>query len=240
MEANLKYSLVFVVLAAACILASAAIWEVVGWEAVLFLYPAVSFVLLAVAYGGVGPRLMLKRASGRRSALGWLLFGPYFLLNAVTFGLYRLLSREPAYVQAAPNLFFGRRLSAREVQAAGWVSVLDLASEFAAVQPQRELAGYRSLPVLDAAAPTEEQLQSAVAWLRQAVRSGPVYVHCALGHGRSACVVIAYLLSTGSIVTVAEGVRFLRSLRPGVCLHPLQRRLLRRFESVPKSVAESL
>ncbi|MBN9263504.1 MAG: hypothetical protein J0I75_02870, partial [Hyphomicrobium sp.] len=32
---------------------------------------------------------------------GWLLFAPYFLLNALTFGLYRLLSREPAYAQVA-------------------------------------------------------------------------------------------------------------------------------------------
>jgi protein-tyrosine phosphatase len=110
------------------------------------------------------------------------------------------------------------------------VSVLDLAGEFPAARvPSR----YRSLPVLDATAPSEEELRSATAWVAEAVAAGPVYVLCALGHGRSACVVIAYLLSVGSVGTVAEGVRLLRSLRPGVRLHPPQRRLLRRFEPLP-------
>lgn len=67
-------------------------------------------------------------------------------------------------------------------------------------------------------------------WLSEAVGSGPVYVHCALGHGRSACVVVAYLLSTGAVGTVAEGIRLLKSLRPGVRLHPPQLQRLRRFE----------
>jgi hypothetical protein len=229
-DAFLKYCLTFLALAAACVVVALAAVPVVGWAALLVLYPAVSFLLLAAAYGGAGPRLLLKRASGRQSAAGWLLFGPYFLLNAVTFNLYRLLTREPAYVRVAPNLFFGRRLSAREIRAAAWVGSLDLAGEFAASRPQRALPGYRSLPVLDATAPTEEQVRGATEWLAQAVKGGPVYVHCALGHGRSACVVIAYLLSVGSVGTVAEGVRYLRSLRPGVNLHPRQRQLLRRFE----------
>ena len=217
----------FLVLAAAFVVVAVAAWDSVGWVAVLPLYAALSFALLAAAYAGAGPRLLLKRATGRRSVLGWVLFAPYFLLNAVTFGLYRLLSREPAYVRVAPNLFFGRRLSAREAEAAGWASVLDLAAEFPAAWAP---TSYRSLPVLDAAAPTEEELRAAVAWVAEAVAAGPVYVHCALGHGRSACVIIAYLLSVGAVGSVAEGVRLLRSLRPGVRLHPPQRRLLRRFE----------
>jgi protein-tyrosine phosphatase len=64
-----------------------------------------------------------------------------------------------------------------------------------------------------------------------------VYVHCALGHGRSACVVIAYLLSVGSVRTFFAGTGVLRSLRPGVRLDPEQRRLLRRFEPLPENTA---
>jgi hypothetical protein len=224
----LRYSVTFLVLAAAFVVVALATWNSVGWAAVLPLYAALSFALLAVAYAGAGPRLLFKRATGRRSILGWPLLAPYFLLNAATFGLYRLMSREPAYVQVVPNLFFGRRLSAREAEEAGWASVLDLAGEFPAAWVP---VGYRSLPVLDATAPTEQELRAAVAWIADAVEVGPVYVHCALGHGRSACVVIAYLLSVGAVGTVTEGVRRLRSLRPGVRLHPPQLRLLRRFES---------
>lgn len=226
----MRYGLTFLALAAAWVVVALAAWEIAGWVAAVPAYAALSFVLLAVAYGGAGPRLLLKRATGRRSPLGWLLFAPYYSLNAATFGLYRLLTHEPAYVQVAPNLFFGRRLSAREYQAGGWAWVLDLAGEFSAGRPQRASPGYRSLPVLDAAAPSEDELRSAAAWVAEAVASGPVYVHCALGHGRSACVVIAYLLSVGAVGTAAEGVRLLRSLRPGVRLYPPQRRALRRFE----------
>lgn len=226
----MQYGLTFLGLAAACGVVGWAAWDGVGWVAVLPLYAAFSFGVLAAAYLGAGPRLLFKRATGRRSPLGWLLLAPYLVLSAAAFGLYRLLSREPASVRVAPNLDFGRRLSAREFRAGGWAGVLDLAGEFGAASPQRASAGYRSLPVLDAAAPSEAELRSAVAWLAGAVTAGPVYVHCALGHGRSACVVVAYLLSVGAVATVAEGVRKLRTLRPGVRLHPSQLRLLCRFE----------
>jgi hypothetical protein len=228
---SLKYSVTFLVLAIACVASTLATWDLVGWFAFTFLYASVPFFLLAVAYAGVGPRLLLKRASGRRSILAWGLFGPYFLLNVLTFLLYRLMSREPSYVQVAPNVFFGRYLSASECGAMHWVSVIDLAAEFGESRRLREIEGYQSLPVLDATAPTEEKLRAAVACVAANATAGPVYIHCALGHGRSACVVIAYLLSVGVVSTVPEGIRLLRSLRPGVHLHPAQREQLRVFES---------
>jgi protein-tyrosine phosphatase len=228
---SLKYSLTFLVLSLSCVVLTIAAWNLVGWPGIVALYAGFSFFLLAVAYAGAGPKLLLKRASGRRSLLAWVLFGPYFLLNDLTFALYRLVSREPPYVQVAPNVFFGRRLSFRESEGPQWVTVLDLAGEFAESRRLRQLEGYRSLPVLDATAPTETQLQMAVAWVTAGAASGPVYIHCALGHGRSACVVIAYLLSVRIVRTVGEGTRLLRSLRPGVRLHPAQRNRLRVFES---------
>jgi protein-tyrosine phosphatase len=231
---SLKYSLTFLALAVACVVFARALWDTVDWFGAAFLYPAVSFLLLSVAYAGVGPRLLLKRPCGRRSIMAWIWLGPYFLLNALTFGLYRMMSREPAYVQVSPNVYFGRRLSASESAAVQWESVLDLAGEFVETRRLREVPGYKSLPVLDATAPNTEQLRSAVAWVAEGAATGPVYVHCALGHGRSACVVIAYLLSVGVVSTVAEGVRLLGSLRPGVRLQPAQWEQLRVFESQPR------
>jgi hypothetical protein len=236
-KVSLKYSFTFLALAVACVFAGLVTWDVVRWGAGALLYAAFSFGLLSAAYAGAGPGLPLKRASGRQSAWAWLMFAPYFLLNAVTFRLYRLLSKEPAIAQVAPNLFFGRRLSGGEARATRWVGVLDLAGEFAEVRPLREVPAYRSLPVLDATAPTEEQLRSAAAWLARVVESGPVYVHCALGHGRSACVVIAYLLTAGRVGTAAEGAALLQSLRPGVRLYVGQGQRLRAFEPQPESAA---
>lgn len=226
---SLKYSLTFLMLAVVAVFAGAAAWDVIGWFAAGFFHVAVSFTVLSAAYAGAGPGLLRKRPSGRRSIWGWLLLGPYFLLNAATFCAYRLLSHEPPYTQVAPKLFFGRRLSKRETEAVGWAGVLDLAGEFSEARPLRTLRGYLSLPVLDATAPTAEQLRSAVVWIERAVGSGPVYVHCALGHGRSACVVVAYLLETRAVATVTEGVELLQSVRPGVRLHKAQRRAIRAF-----------
>jgi Dual specificity phosphatase, catalytic domain len=230
-EAALRYSLTFTLLAASCVVVALGAWNSIGLGAALPLYAALSFGLVGVAYAGASPRILLKRADGRRSVFGWLLFAPYFLLNALTFSFYRLLSREPAYAQVAPNLFFGRRLSTREAEAVGCMSVLDLTAEFPACWWERTLSGgYRSLPVLDASAPSLEELQSATAWVAEVLAAGPVYIHCALGHGRSACVVIAYLLSVKAVATVAAGERMLQCLRPGVRLDPPQARLLRQFE----------
>lgn len=169
----MRYCLTFFILAAVLVVTSIAAWESIGWAAILIIYVAFSFALLATAYAGVGAKLLLKRASGRRSIVAWLLFAPYFLLNAMTFRAYRRFTKEPAYVQVAPNLFFGRRLSSHE-HAAEWTSVLDLAGEFPSAWAQRGSSSYRSLPILDATAPTEEELRSATEWVAAATQKGPV------------------------------------------------------------------
>ena len=227
---SVKYSGAFLVLAVAAAMLASAAWGPLGWFAVIPAYVAISFLLLALAYAGAGPGLLLKQPSGRHAPWAWVLFGPYFLLNAVTFGLYRRFSREPATVEVAPGVFLGRRLARAECSTPMWRSVLDLAAEFAEARPLRALAGYRSLPVLDATPPSEEQLRSAAAWVAEAVRSGPVYIHCALGHGRSACVVIAYLLLSGQVKRAEEGERWLQSLRPGVRLNASQHARLVAFQ----------
>lgn len=226
-----KQSLTFLVLAIGCVVSADAASEIAGWLAGAFLYAAFSFLLLAVAYAGVGPGLLRKRASGRRSVWAWLMFGPYILLNHIAFGFYRRLSRESASALVVPNVFFGRRLLAHECDAGRWVGILDLAAEFEEVRPLRKLSGYLSMPVLDATAPTEAQLRSAIVWIANTLAAGPIYVHCALGHGRSACVVIAYLLSVGEVATAEEGEQRLQSLRPGVRLNSKQRQRLRTFET---------
>lgn len=227
---RLAYTLVFSVLAAVFIVGGVAVWDAIGWPAIIFGYTAASCLCLAMGYAWIGPNVFAKRNTGQHSIRSWLLFSPYFLLNAVIFRLYRGTSREPAYAEVVPNLFFGRRLTQREAtesRAHGWVTVLDLAPEFTETPALRILPGYRSFPILDATAPQDPQLRDAVRWLTDAMAKGPVYVHCALGHGRTGCVVVAYLLAAGVVNSVAEGVRLLRVQRPGVRLNRSQSRALR-------------
>ena len=228
-----KYAITFLILAAALAAMGVAAWGTIGLGVIAFGYTAFSCLWLAVAYvkGGVG--LLGKSRDGRLQPSSWLLFAPYHVLNRISLWLYRRTSREPALVQVVPNLYFGRRLSCREsceLPPQRWIGVLDLAGEFSEVDRLREVERYRSLPVLDGTALAEELLREAVVWLREVVPVGPVYVHCALGHGRSATVVVAYLLSTGVVGTALEGERRLRSLRAGVRLNSEQVRQLRVFE----------
>ncbi len=100
-----KHSLTFLVLAIGCVVSAHAASEIAGGFGVAFLYAAFSFLLLAVAYAGAGPGLLMKQPSGRRSIWGWILFGPYIALNHSAFGFYRRFSRESASVQVVPNVF---------------------------------------------------------------------------------------------------------------------------------------
>lgn len=226
-----RYAVMFGSLAVGMIASGSSVFPLVHWLAILMFYTALSFAYMAAVYYEGTSTYLGKKPDGRLSIWSWIPLGPYFLANLVTFRLYRLFAHGPAYVEVIPQLYFGRRLSRREAQAGcllGWQGVLDLATEFTETRPLRMLPGYRSLPLLDATAPPAEKLTEAIAWLGSALRSGPVYVHCAFGHGRSACLVIGYLLSLGVVKSVAEGETLLRSMRHGVVLNADQRTVLSR------------
>jgi hypothetical protein len=226
---SVGYGLVFTVLAALAAFAAALASE--WFLQVPSAAVALSFLLVAIAYFGAGPRLLFKRANGSRFAWAWVIHWPYFALTAFSYRVSLFLSREAAYVQVSPNVFLGRRLTAREAKNAteGWLAVLDLAAELPESRSLREVANYRSLPVLDATAMSLEYLRDAVKWLKTHAIAGPVYVHCALGHGRSGLVAAAYLLAAGLAHDAKTALKQLRELRPGVRLHRSQWKLLDAF-----------
>ena len=59
-----------------------------------------------------------------------------------------------------------------------------------------------------------EEITEGVAYLAQALEEGhTVYVHCKAGRGRSATIVIAYLMQYQGI-TLDEAIAFVKELRP--------------------------
>jgi hypothetical protein len=231
---SFKYAFVFALLAGACGLFGLAAALPTNGFSLVFLWPAASFALLAVAYAGVGPKVLGKRADGGRWWWARLIHAPYLLLTRFSFVLYRRLGGHSATCEVVPNLFLGRRLTINEAERFAGAAVVDLAAEFSEARPLRRPELYLSLPVLDATAPTAEQLDCAVKWVGDHLPHRPVYVHCALGHGRSASVVIAYLLHTGRVNDVRSGLKLLRQLRPGVGLSTQQRELIdQRAETSP-------
>src|SRR3954469_17281813 len=78
-----------------------------GW--LLLLWPGVSFLLVAAAYAGLGPRVYGKRADGRLAGWAVLVLLPFLLLTWLVWHLGRLVQRGPACHEIAPGLWLGRR-----------------------------------------------------------------------------------------------------------------------------------
>lgn len=196
-----------------------------GWQKWVWFYFAISF--WAVGHEVTKDSFTFwKRPNGTHLCLRWLLFAPYLLADHIAFRLTIFCSREAPFNEILPNVYLGRRLTQTEWvkhEYIGWMSVLDLAAEFTEILGFRSLENYLSMPVLDGTAPTDAQLRAAVEWIGQKRKEGPVYVHCALGHGRSACIVAACLIAAGKCSNVAEAESHIRSIRPGVRLHHCQR-----------------
>jgi hypothetical protein len=210
------YSLSFLTVAVACGVIAAAVPSLpvrigVGWL-------GTTFLLVALAYAVNSAGLLFKRRSGSRWPVAWPLAGPYLVLTELSYRISRTTTPEPGIVPVAENLYLGRRLLPREAAAAldehRFHAVLDLAAEFPAPAPFRALPHYYSSPVLDAAAPSAGQLRETTAWLLARVPQGPVYVHCALGHGRSALAAAAYLLAAGIAPNPKAAIAKVKAARP--------------------------
>jgi protein-tyrosine phosphatase len=85
---------------------------------------------------------------------------------------------------------------------------------------------YLCVPTLDALTPSDSIARQAID--RIARSDGPVYIHCAQGHGRSAAFAAAVLIRRGLARDVEEAERLLVTKRPGVRLNRRQREFVRR------------
>ena len=194
---------------------------------------AVAATGLAAAYALRKPQLLGKRPDGRMSALAWLVFWPYLAVSFLSLWVYRRVSREDPISEIAPGLYLGCRLflsdrAAFEERAIG--ATLDLTAELSEVRYARGGA-YLNIPLLDTLPPTRDQLAHAAEWISRHLSRGGVLVHCALGHGRSAGVVAAHLLSAGRATSAPEALALLKERRPGVDLAAGQARALADYAS---------
>jgi hypothetical protein len=199
---------------------------------VLECWSAIAFLGVALAYAWLGPRTFLKRSDGRLRLLSHLLFGPYQLANHVVLVFDGLIGGEPRFSEVVEGLYVGRRLhfwDTAAVRQLGLTAVLDLTCEISEHFWVRKLPGYRLFRLLDRLAPTVSELDELAHWISAQRQSGPVYVHCALGHGRSVLCVAAWLLLAGHASTAEEAVQQIQRVRSKAHLSRPQMECLEAF-----------
>lgn len=196
-----------------------------GWSSLALLW-------VAAGYSGLGPHIFGKRSNGTLSPIAMVAFAPYLVPALGVAAGCRWALREPACQQIAERLYFGRRLRAHErplLNHHGIVALLDLTAATPEPKMIRRGLVYRSMPILDGTAPSLEGLRDAVQWIMDQSAGGPVYVHCAAGHGRAGLIAGAYLLASGEAVNANDAILKMQSVRPLVLLTAEQRRRLAEF-----------
>jgi protein-tyrosine phosphatase len=193
-----------------------------GW-AWLLAWPALSFALVAAAYAGLGARVFGKRSDGTIAPLHRLALLPFHGLVAAVWHGLRLTRSEPAWCELVPGLRIGRRLLARELPPDTDL-VVDLTAEFSEPAGVRQAAAYRSLPTLDAGLANLAEFRALAKEVAASTKN--IFIHCALGHGRTGTFAAAVLILRGLAPDPAAALVLLQRVRPGIRLKPAQLRSL--------------
>lgn len=199
------------------------------WGAV-FVWPALSCLLVSGAYAGLGPAVF-RKSNGCIPFAVRVVLAPCLAGQWLSLVHYRRTCRP--FDAVAPHVWIGRRLTdaeAKNALAHGVVAVLDLSAELSESRAFSRVP-YSNLPVVDLTAPTLGQLDDAVRFIVRHAGTGIVYVHCKIGYSRSAAVVGAYLLSEGIANTADEAIAAIRRARPGIVIRPEAAAVLRAFEA---------
>jgi len=198
-----------------------------GWLRRLgWFYLTLNFGIVTLAYAARSPRIWAKQPDGRLSMVRAAVMWPCHALNQAMFRVMLLTTSSRPFDVITPGLFLGRRLAGAEGGLRPFRAVLDLTAEFTEPPALRGVEQYLCLPVLDHTPPKPEQLQGALEFIEAHRQAGPVFVHCAAGHGRSALVMAAWLLRTGQAPDPDAAMARLRQSRPNVALNPEQRAAL--------------
>lgn len=181
------------------------LWLVCGW------------LISAVAYVTERPSLFGKGRNGRLGAIPSTLLAPWILLNLL------ILRTRPSSADhvAGTSLYLGRRTSQPPADLPADAQILDLTCELPAAGWERCRRPYVNVPMLDGVPPSRVDLAEAVAVLTGLESNGAVYLHCALGHGRTGNVAAAYLAARFDL-TPDEALDQVRAARPALDVSPAQ------------------
>jgi len=176
------------------------------------LWVSVSLSVVAFAYLTGNAAVFQKQADGRLSAAATVLLLPY--LVGVRLNMVYWLRGKAKTARVRDDVLIGSVSGISDDLPA----VLDVCAEY----PHPRYRGvYRVLPLLDMVAPSENDLVQAASLLEALRRQhGKVLTCCALGYGRSASVVLTWLLVYGGCRDLAQATAELKQVRPQMVLPP--------------------
>lgn len=191
----------------------------IGWS-------GLSWMMAGFGYAFLGARAFGKQTDGRLPLQNIVLLLPFLLVTWLLWHLQIALSKELHHVEVAPGLWLGRRCYVHELPS-NIRTVVDLTAEFAEPSTVREGRSYLCLPTLDASVPTTLAFAELVESISHS--EAPIYIHCALGHGRSATVVVAALVAKGIDTSLVAAEQRVKRARPGIEINAVQHTLLEQW-----------
>jgi hypothetical protein len=202
-----------------------------GGAALWLAWGAIAIGLVALAYARLGAGAFQKQGRSH-SIAATALYAPYTACAWLNSRLWT--RRHPGPDEVADGVWIGRMPSAAQMRAYRFAGMVDLCAELPAPQGP---CSHRGLPWLDLVAPSVDELRAAAAAIEAARREGAVLVCCALGYGRSACAVAAWLLVSGRADDVDAAAAVVGSRRRGARLGEAHRRALAELHAASRQPA---
>lgn len=196
------YLLLALVFAALSAFGSAWLW---------LLWPVAACLLVAAAYARFGVAAMQKQKNGKHTLAAALLLLPHRV--GVYLNMRLWLRRQPLSAEVVQGKMYIGSILALD----GFQTALDVCAE---LPVKRQPENYLSLPMLDMVPPPAADLARAADVLNRLIERNctPVLVCCALGYGRSAAVVLTWLLKYGGYADLESASAVLKQTRPKMVL----------------------
>ncbi|PHM60117.1 phosphatase PAP2/dual specificity phosphatase family protein [Xenorhabdus ishibashii] len=195
----------------------------------ILLWPAISLLMIALGYAGLGNSVFQKQSDGCISLSARWLLAPYQLGAWLSYLWFRRQSSP--YNQIVEGIILGCLPCQSDIEPINITSVFDLTAEWHR-KPDHHEKHYICQPQIDLLPLTPEALQSAVCTLDKLHQKGSVFIHCTLGLSRSAMVVAAWLLKQHPEYNITKAINILRKARPLVTFRQEHWDALAQWESI--------
>ena len=172
-----------------------------------------------------------------RSLIAYLLFYPTLWYNQI---LCRIFSWRNWWDRIDEHLIIGALPMKRHVKPLhdeGIRAVVNTCNEYSGLLEHYNEHGIDQLrvPTVDFTPPSLEHVQQAVKYINEQISDGNgVYVHCKAGRGRSATVVMCWLLDNTDM-SPAEAQQHMQQIRPHVLKTVYQRDVVQEFYKTKQS-----